>query len=81
MHLINYYGISLHPSIFLSSDISFGLDRGHLDQIVPISDDFVSFKGIVTLIFNALGRGNEHQRSDRDQHVEVIWKNVKSGHY
>lgn len=41
--------------------------------------DCMSLGDIVHEVMHILGFSHEHTRSDRDQHISILWDNIKPG--
>ena len=63
---------------FLCSD-EVGYDQSQALRFVVVDDTSVSFKTILQTLFRLLGRFYEHQRADRDMHVNIYEQNIERG--
>ncbi|KAJ0173194.1 hypothetical protein K1T71_011370 [Dendrolimus kikuchii] len=49
-------------------------------QMIVFGYDCMSLGDIVHEVMHVLGFSHEHTRSDRDQHISILWDNIKPGY-
>ena len=48
-------------------------------QLVEIQLEDFRTKQVLHILYHVLGKYHEHQRPDRDQHIRIVWENIKRG--
>ena len=56
-----------------------GFDDNRNPQLFWIGEEDGDTTEKIRKLFHLLGRGNEHQRHDRDEYINVFWENIIPG--
>ena len=65
---------------FLSSACdAIGFSKSTVFQCIEIDPTNLRLRESIHIIFHILGRYHEHQRSDRDEYIQINWENIIEG--
>ena len=70
--MINYEFYSECPKVGV-------FDKDKRFQLVEIRSRDYGKKEVYHILYHVLGMYHEHQRPDRDQHIKILWANIKKG--